>query len=39
MVKLYGGDAGSDTDRSKNGQRTLVTTKDLVVSGQFSKPV
>ncbi|BAC90747.1 phycobilisome rod-core linker polypeptide [Gloeobacter violaceus] len=39
FTKLYGGDAGSDTDRGKNGQRTLVTTKDLVVSGQFSKPV
>ncbi|AGY57243.1 phycobilisome rod-core linker polypeptide [Gloeobacter kilaueensis] len=39
LGKLWRGDAGSDTDRNKDGQRTRVTTKDLVVSGQFSKPV
>jgi hypothetical protein len=39
MLKLWSGDAGSDTDRNRNGQRTLVTTADLVVSGQFSKPL
>jgi hypothetical protein len=39
LLKLYGGDAGSDTDRKGSGQKTLVQTADLLVSGQFSEPV
>jgi hypothetical protein len=39
LRKLYGGNAGSDTDRASSGQKTLVKTADLLASGQFSKPV
>ncbi len=39
LLKLYQGDAGSDTDRNRSGQRTRVETGDLNVSGRFSKPL
>lgn len=39
LQKLWGGDAGSDTNRGREGQRTLVKTGDLLNSGQFSKPL
>lgn len=40
MLKLYNGEAGSDTDRNRGGQKTQVKTADLLSSGKgFSKPV
>lgn len=33
LLKLYGGHAGSDTDRNSSGQQTLIKTAELLASG------